>query len=380
MVSITGRSGRARVGFALGAAVAVAGIILLAGPWSFAPAGASQPQVELQGSGNFYLNTTGPSGFVDPGSRLTVQYRIYDPTYPASSGPATVRVPATLATFATTGGSVIRVFLSPTNFVLRGDGAVSEVANGSMRLATGETFVAGANATISSNGYAVQASWAPGTYPVRLQWQWVVTLADGTQTAGPWSGWSTISPAQIATIVGQPPSSLAVGGAFPICLAGPIAGREFTVHIATTAPIQTFNGPTVTVPASFGSFFCWNTTIPSTWGPQTVLAHIWELSSLSYMLYQQPIQLTNASGGVLPPAGGGGGAAWPAALWTPIWLGWVSPLVLLLSAAVILGLLWAAGRRRARGSEGVASPEDPPESSRAPPTVPVDEASSRRPW
>lgn len=110
------------------------------------------------------------------------------------------------------------------------------------------------------------------------------------------------------------------------------------------------------------------------------MAHIWELSSLSYMLYQQPIQLTNASGGVLPPAGGGGGAAWPAALWTPIWLGWVSPLVLLLSAAVILGLLWAAGRRRTRGSEGVASPEAPPESSRGPPAAPADEASSRRPW
>ncbi len=350
--------------------IAVLVAALMATPGTLAAHPAVQPEISLSSSGNFFLAIPGPHGFVDPGSRVTVQYRVQSTSYPASAGTATIRVPASIATFGTSTGGSIHIFLPVNSFTISSPNQPSAIANGSLRLATGETFTA-PNTTLNSNDFAVQASWSPGQYTMQIQWQWVVILADGTETAGPWSGWTTISPAQIATLAGNTPSSVPLGGNFSSCLTGPIAGRNFTVHFSTTAPIETFNGPIVAVPSDVASSgqYCWNSTLPDTWAPQTVQAHYWEIAgSSSFLLYQVPFQLVNGSGGghgATPPPGSG--AAWYNILITPIWLGWISPLILLILGVVIVVGVGVGARRRSRRAaarRARAAPADPSGGSR----------------
>lgn len=358
---------RPRSPYAVTALVAMClGFVLATGPALANAAPAARPLVDLAPSGNFFLAVPGPHGFVDPGSRLTVQYRVQSPTFPGTGGPGTIHVPASIVTFTTNTGTSIHLFLPVNSFTVTGPNSPSSIANDSLRLATGATFGT-SNATLSSNGFAVQASWNPGQYPVQIQWEWVVVLADGTQTVGPWSPWTAVSPAQIATIVGTTPTTVALGGNFPLCLSGPIGDRQFSVHFSTTAPVTTFNGPTITVPSPIGSEYCWNSTLPSNWAPQTVTAHLWEIATANYLLYQAQFQLVNASGGHLPPPTGGGGAPWYTGLTAPILFGWVSPLLILLFGVILAVVVGLALRRRSRRARQAATPSlAPPSASGSP--------------
>jgi hypothetical protein len=337
-------------------AVLVAAVTLLSlGPTGVAHAARPAPAADLLPMGNFALNASGPNGFLDPGSRLTVQYHVQSSTYPSSNGPAQVRVPPTTATFTASTGTTYHAFLAATNFTIDGKLPSASIANGSVRLTSGATFRSTTNATLSSSEFAVMATWAPGSYPVQVQWQWVVTLADGSQTLGPWSAWTTVTPAQLAVLANAPPSTVPLGGNYPVCLTGPIAGREFTVHMSTVAPTETFAGPTVTVPTGFTGNFCWNTTAPSAVASQTVIVHIWELSGGNFLLYQKSLALSNTSG--VPPPGGGGapGGGWPSGLLGPLYFGWFSPLLFGVGVVVVAAVLLATARRRSRRRSAYAA-------------------------
>jgi hypothetical protein len=251
-------------------------------------------------NGNLYSNTTGPSTTADIGSTLTVQYRLSVPGY--TGGAAQIRVPSAVTAFATT-GNTLRVYILAANLSVAPNGSVPGAPNGTVRLSAATGFVAGQNATLSTQGFALMATWAFGAFTVQTQWRWSITSANGLVTSGPWSTGISITPATMTWVARNPPSTVPIGGSYYLCLGGPIAGRVFSVHLTTVSPFQTFSGAAATVPSSYGGVYCWNTSMPAGVSPQLTYLHIWEYASATYLLFQIPVTLVNASNGNGPGSG-----------------------------------------------------------------------------
>lgn len=319
----------------------------------------------LVNDGAFYVNNTGPAILAEVGSRVLVSYRLQVPNFAAASAPGEVRVPGTVAVLPSESGP-IHIYLSASNFTVAAGGSVAAWANGSARLTSATQFNASTPANLDTQGFSVMASWPHGTYVLQAQWQWVLLASDGTQTTGPWSPWTSVAPTRLAWLANSPPTTVPLGGNFPICLSGPIAGRTFSAHLSTTSPFQTLSGRSVTVPANATGAYCWNTPMPSSVPPQSAYVHLWEYGAGTFLLYQLPVQLTgNGSGG----SGLGGSGVSPVVIGAGVAGG-----ILVLIVIAVAWNRWGA-RSRAGASVG-PTPTPTAFGPPAPPNDPTSGASS----
>ena len=225
-----------------------------------------------QEHGALFENLTGPVGFADTGSRLTIELRFEVPAGSTIPPGSLIHVPGTVAQFNTVTGAM-HVYLSEANVSVNGTGLVTSSVNVSDRFTSPETFPAHTNATLSSQGFAVTTSWPEGSAKLGAQWRWSLATTDGATTGGGWAPWERIGAAQLAWVVSSSPTSLPVGAPFPICLSGPVGNRTFTIHVTTSVPFETFEGPLASVPQGSGTY-CWNTTMPTGVGSQSVTVHL----------------------------------------------------------------------------------------------------------
>lgn len=287
-------------GLVVGCAFAIVVLGLWAPPAPAAPTASAGSDFEilnlhpnvLSHNGNFVVDLGSPSGTVSIGTRVSVQYQLEVPGYPLSAAAGQLRIPGTVASFPISNRS-LTIHLSAANFTVHPGGSVSPVGSGATTLLTTSTFNRSSVANLSTQGFAVQASWPIGQYSVDVDWSWILTGSNGSQVRSPTSPWTVVQPTQLVSMAGTPPGSVNAGGEYPVCLAGPIAGRTFSVHLTTGFPVQTFSGPAVTVPTSAAGTYCWNTTVPLTFGPGSCEMHLWEYASVTYLLYQAPLTITS---------------------------------------------------------------------------------------
>ena len=259
-----------------------------------AVAATSFPTGPLSYHAALFVNATGPTGSVFPGEQVSAQFRVQAPAYTSAGGAGQIRIPNSVLIFPSTTGS-LHVYLSAVNFTISSNGSVQSAAGPSARWALAEAFNTSSTAVMSTQGLAVTASWPYGQFPVQFSWRWVMTAVDGTPTSGSWSAWSQVTPPQIANLATSPSKSWNLGEPYSLCMNGPIGGRVFEVHVSIADPVEEYTGASVTVPSSFGSAYCWNNTVPANTTPQQAFIHIWEFNSVTFQLYDYPIQLVSSN-------------------------------------------------------------------------------------
>ena len=288
--------------------------------------------------GNLYVNVSGPLGFADIGSRVSAQYRFLVSDFTSGGGGNQLRIPSTIVLLPARQGP-LHFYLPSGNLTVNSSSTPTGTINGSVRLTSSVTFNTTPVAALTSQGFAVMASWLRCEFQVFFQWQWKLLRSDGSATDGPWSNWSKLVPTQTAWIQNSPPRDVAAGAPYLVCLGGPIATRTFSVHLSTSAPVVSFSGPAVTVPPGFVGVYCFNTTMPSDITPQAAIIHVWEYSTLTFLLFQLPVQIHNASWT------GATGSGSPPALAYPAWLLPVAAVLVVM--ALVVGVAFYARSRRA---------------------------------
>ncbi|HEV2316117.1 MAG TPA: hypothetical protein VGV89_00885 [Thermoplasmata archaeon] len=299
------------------------------------PAASTPPQPF---HGNLAVADGSPPGTAQLGSSLSVSYRISLNRSSSAIGAGIVRVPGSVATFPVASGEV-RVPVPSEVYNVSPLGTFLGTANVSLVLQSTESFNGSSNATFTSDGLAVMTSWPRGSVALGFQWRWSLHAVGRPPADGPWSGPATLLPDRVAWLEGDPPGRVILGGSYPVCLSGPIAGRSFAIHVAFANSSPPFVGVTAAAPATSASPFCWNTTLPSTVSQANGLVHLWELGSVAYLLYQYPVQFVNGSGGDLPPANASAGLGWTA---------WLLPAIAA-GAVVLIAVdlsIWLRSRRR----------------------------------
>jgi hypothetical protein len=242
---------------------------------------------------NLYATTAPPNGTTPVGELIGAEYALDAPTLPASSGAATVQVPAAVVTLPASSGP-IHVTFGPVNVSLAGPATATASAGASTRFGAPLVFNASPAASYSTQGLAVMASWPAGAYPVEFRWHWLLDAPDGRITGGPWSNTTSVVPAQTAD-VSIPTSRTWVTGTSPsVCVAGPVAGRTFSVHLSITTPSSAFVTSTVTVPAAQSGPYCWPNPLPAGTASQSAFLHVWEIGNQTFLLDVLAVRLLNA--------------------------------------------------------------------------------------
>jgi hypothetical protein len=339
--------------------MAPTGPTVAAAPMHSAPAAphaitAAAPASSLTYHANLYVNASAPTGSAPTGEEVGAIFEVSVPGYTGST--ATVRIPNAAIGFPSSSGTRT-IYSGFVNITVTPAQTTSDGSSGVTRWTGETTFTPGGLVPLSTQGLAVMASWPHGQYALSFRWHWVLTAPDGSSSNGPWSGWTSVSPAQLADLTNAPPTSWPVNTPLQLCLGGPVDGRTFSVHVSTTNPSQQYDDGAVTIPSSAPTPYCWNSTLPSGVTPGAAFVHLWEYSSTTFMLFLIPIQLVNSS-----PSG-------PPALATAVDTVSTVTLVLLgvgFLAAVLAIVLFVRPRRR----RPVANAARAPRSSDAPSTTP----------
>ncbi|MCI4330359.1 MAG: hypothetical protein L3K19_00730 [Thermoplasmata archaeon] len=289
------------IGSGLGAGAA------LLPPTASGGAGPEAPSPPLIYHSALYVNDTAPTGSTASGEVIAAIYRVSAPSYPASAGPATVRIPSALVELPTSTGG-IHLYLASQNLTVNGSTPTTVTSGPASRFATPLRFNATSSALLSSQGVAIMASWPVGAYAVQFRWQWLLEAPDGSVTYGPWSNASTVTPAQIADLVFPSGPTWTIGQSNPSCVAGAVAGRTFSTHLSTVNPSAVIVTATVSVPNGQNGQLCWSNTVPAGTTPQVASLHFWEYSNLTYELTVVLVQIVAASSG--GGAASGGGSNW----------------------------------------------------------------------
>jgi hypothetical protein len=246
-----------------------------------------------------FVNASGPSGYIAPGEQISADLQAKAPTYAASDGPGEVQVPASIVQFASTTGT-IRLYLAAIDLTLVGNSSAQVTVGPSVRWVGAVAFNATSTAYLSTQGLAVSASWAYPGPPVQLSWRWVMTAVDGSPTYGPWSAWAQVTPPQIATL-DSPPSTWTVGHTYSLCLAGPVQGRTFAVHVSIATPVEQFTTASIQVPTTMGAAYCWNNSLPANVTPQQAFVHVWQFANVTFQLYDFPIDIVPSGSNTSSP-------------------------------------------------------------------------------
>lgn len=326
--------------------------------------------------GNFTLGAPAPTGTYSANTKMTVSYQVQVPSFESGAAAGLVHVPETEATFNTAGGE-IHVFLPAENFTITGSGPTGLTPNSTTLLASSGTFTTGVP-TFTTEGFALTASWPYGGPEVQVQWSW--TLSGATTGASGWTPWASVDPTEVAWISGTPNEFVTLGSLYNFCLSGPVAGRTFALHITTNDPSEIFNGAEATAPASTTKPFCWTTVMPTGVPPQQAIIHVWEFGSLTFLLFQVPIDLLAVS----PPPASAGSSFAQVVLEPTFWV------VLLVIAAVGVTVAlqlrsWARSSKRSHptsstnGAKGAPRKEGGPKGPGPDPSPPAPTLSTNSP-
>lgn len=263
---------------------------ILAPHGSAAPLAVSGGSATLQPHANLETTAPPPTGSTPPGETVGAVYAVESPTYPRGSGPATVRIPAAIVGLAASTGT-LHLHLAALNLTLVGPNQTTGAAGPYVRFPAALQFNGTPAATLTTQGVAVMAAWPRGAYPVEFRWQWVLEAPDGSVASGPWSSWSTVTPAQLVDLSVASSAGWTTGSPQPLCVSGTLAGRSFSAHISVASPPQVFDTGTVTVPSGQSGPYCWPNTVPAGTPPQQAFVHLWEYSNLTFLLDVVVVQL-----------------------------------------------------------------------------------------
>ena len=266
-----------------------------------------RPASALTSHAALYVNATPPSGTFPPGEELSAAYSVWVPSYTSNLGSATVQIPSAVVLLPSTSGT-LHLYLNEVNLTVAGLSAVSGVAGPLTRFSSGLTFNTTASGILTTEGVAVMASWPYGGPAVQFRWHWTMTAPDGSTSSGPWSSWASVVPAQLAILEAPISHTWTIGSAYEMCFGGPIAGRTFSVHVATSNPIGQIDAGATSVPADHLGVYCWNSTLPSAVAAQQGFIHLWEYGNITFLLYVILIQLVNGTNGGAGSDGGTAGA------------------------------------------------------------------------
>jgi len=325
-----------------------------------------QPFVSLTSHSNLYVNASAPSAALPPGEEFAAAYAVQVPGYTPALGPATVRIPNAVVQIPTTTGAM-HLYLTQVNLSVTSTAVVTGAAGPLTRFGSPLAFNASAIAFLSTQGIAVTASWPYAGPAVQFRWHWTMTAPDGNTSSGPWSAWTSVVPGQLADIAIPISHVWTIGQAYEMCFSGPVGGRTFSIHLATSTPVQQLDGGAATVPVGGPTPYCWNSTLPTQVAPQSAFIHLWEYGNVTFLIYVIQVNLvTESSGGGAGGAGDDAGAI-PPVTWLIVAVGSVIVVII-----AIEGLLLARSARRRRD----AASRGPPEAmgSLPPPVLPEEAA------
>ncbi|HKV90061.1 MAG TPA: hypothetical protein VJQ43_02560, partial [Thermoplasmata archaeon] len=271
-------------------------------------AAASRASAPLAPHAALYSNDSAPTGTLPPGEELEATYLVQVANFTSSVAGAIVRIPNAYVQLPTKTGS-LHLYLDPVNVTITSSAAVTATAGPLTRYGPALAFNATGSALLSTQGLAVMAGWPNGGPAVQFRWHWTIIAPDGSTSGGPWSAPSNVVPDQLALLA--PPIShvWVTAGSYTMCLLGSLGGRTFSLHVATTSPVQQIDAGSATAPAVAVAHFCWNSTLPANVTPQSVVLHLWEYGAIPYLLYAVSVDVVSPPAPApLPKASGG--SAW----------------------------------------------------------------------
>lgn len=237
-------------------------------------------------NGNFSISAPGPGTSLPPVTLLTIQYEIMDPTYTSALSGLAIRIPAPVASFNTTAGTV-RVYLPAKVITLVAPGWTNVTnTSTSMLLLNATTFSSGGpaashRAIFSSQTVAVTSPSPYGSLSLALRWRWILQPSVGANITGPWlpPNGTVIVPDQFADLASTSSKSLSPGDVFTACLDGPIGGRTFSLHAVQPDPRADLFSVNATAPLFVSGPFCIQLRVPNYIAPQLLLFLVWDYSN-----------------------------------------------------------------------------------------------------
>lgn len=242
------------------AAVAVALLFVLPAAWGPASRGQEIPVVPGGDPSNvtasvtcFSTSTPTPSSILLPialpnqsvpaGGSLaaTVEFAVVN--YSSHQSGLQVSVPSDFATFPTSSGGEVQLYLPPEAFAVTGSGwLVASEQTKAVTEPSGLTFASTGSAVLSTQKIAVLANATYGTMTLEVRWQWSITPSGGSTTPGPWSvptpkaNWpsstpSEFYPAPYVAITSSNGPSETIGANFSAQLTGIVASRYFFLEL-----------------------------------------------------------------------------------------------------------------------------------------------------
>lgn len=184
-----------------------------------------------------------PNQSVPAGGSLgaTVEFAIVN--YSSHQSGVQISVPSDFATFPTSSGGEVQLYLPPQVFTATGSGwLVASEQTKTVVEPSGVTFATTGSAVLSTQKIAVLANATYGTMTLEVRWQWSITPSGGSTTHGPWSvptskaNWpsstpSEFYPAPYVAIASWNGPSETVGTNFSAQLTGIVASRYFFLEL-----------------------------------------------------------------------------------------------------------------------------------------------------
>lgn len=341
----------------LAAVVAIGGAGLLIGELPTAAGQAPRTGAEMAANTSLvphsalYVNASAPSAPMAPGEEFAAIFEVMVPAYTSGIAGDQVVIPPAYVQIPTTTGA-LHLYLNAVNFTVAGSAAESAPAGPPTRFGTALAFNASTVAALSSQQVAVTATWPYGGPSVEFRWTWTATAQDGSTAQGNYSAWTSVTPGQLASPTQAVAHTWVIGSPYELCLGGPIGGRTFSLHLATSSPVEQIDGGAVSVPVGPHAQFCWNSTFAVSVTPQQAFVHLWEYGNVTFLLLTVLIQITNDPA---PPAGGGGSSPPLSSLATAALFG-----VGIVVVVVVVEILLVAGRARRRRAPTAGTTGAPP--------------------
>ncbi|MCI4351247.1 MAG: hypothetical protein L3K15_07025 [Thermoplasmata archaeon] len=230
------------VGLVLGVMSGLSVVPTASSRHSVAPPGASATASGCAPSGirspdSLLIPTAGPRASLAAGSSVRASYQAQLLTAPPGNR-ASLFVPSVQASFPTTTGGRVQIYLHPAWLPITGTGW-SKSVTASTKISSAVGFPHG-NATLSTAWLAVMANTTYGGYQVQFRWMWATTNATGGTTKSPWSGAVNAStssqqptrffPAPYVGVVSTTPLTGAAGGStFTANLSGNVSSTFFRI-------------------------------------------------------------------------------------------------------------------------------------------------------
>ena len=239
-------------------------------------------------TGNISISTTLPATTIPGGSDLEAGYAFHIVSFPSGHAAIKFHIPGIQFSFPEGNGGKVTLWVIPQNFTVKGTHWIGGNSTHASKVlgSNATSFVAGSNATMSSELLAVMNTVRWGTVQIDVQWSWSVRSTSGSNTTGI-SPVHTIQPQEYVHVASAGPSTLKPGQNYTVCLSGPYIGaRTLSLHMEVPSPYQAIAWSNTKIPAN-STHWCWSVQVPTSFHkvPSPLIVHIWSYATRPGILY-----------------------------------------------------------------------------------------------